>query len=56
MDDVADIRKAELAVTPGAVGQQVRALERMLGIAPFRRLPRSLVLTAKGEAYLAATV
>lgn len=44
----------ELAVTPGAVGQQVRALERTLDVALFRRLPRSLILTAKGEAYLAA--
>ncbi len=44
----------ELAVTPGAIGQQVRALERTLSVALFRRLPRSLVLTAKGEAYLAA--
>jgi LysR family transcriptional regulator, glycine cleavage system transcriptional activator len=41
----------ELGVTPGAVSQQVRALERALGIALFRRLPRSLLLTAEGEAF-----
>jgi LysR family glycine cleavage system transcriptional activator len=42
----------ELGVTPGAVSQQVRALERTLGIALFRRLPRCLLLTAEGEAFL----
>jgi LysR family transcriptional regulator, glycine cleavage system transcriptional activator len=41
----------ELGVTPGAVSQQVRTLERALGIALFRRLPRSLLLTAEGEAF-----
>src|ERR1700736_995427 len=44
----------ELGVTPGAVSQQVKSLERALGIALFRRLPRSLVLTREGEAYLPA--
>jgi LysR family glycine cleavage system transcriptional activator len=44
----------ELSVTPGAVSQQVKSLERALGIALFRRLPRSLVLTAGGETYLPA--
>jgi len=44
----------ELSVTPGAVSQQVRSLERALGITLFRRLPRSLVLTDEGEAYLPA--
>jgi LysR family glycine cleavage system transcriptional activator len=44
----------ELSVTPGAVSQQVKALERALGITLFRRLPRSLVLTHEGEAYLPA--
>jgi LysR family transcriptional regulator, glycine cleavage system transcriptional activator len=39
----------ELGVTPGAVSQQVRALERALKVSLFRRLPRSLVLTAAGE-------
>jgi len=42
----------ELGVTPGAVSQQVRALERTLGVALFRRLPRCLLLTAEGEAFL----
>ena len=44
----------ELSVTPGAVSQQVKSLERALGITLFRRLPRSLVLTSEGEAYLPA--
>ena len=44
----------ELGVTPGAVSQQVKSLEGALGIALFRRLPRSLVLTDQGEAYLPA--
>ena len=44
----------ELGVTPGAVSQQVKSLEAALGIALFRRLPRSLVLTDAGEAYLPA--
>jgi LysR family transcriptional regulator, glycine cleavage system transcriptional activator len=43
---------SELGVTPGAVSQQVRALERTLGVALFRRLPRRLLLTAEGEAFL----
>jgi LysR family transcriptional regulator, glycine cleavage system transcriptional activator len=44
----------ELGVTPGAVSQQVKSLERALGIMLFRRLPRSLILTDQGEAYLPA--
>ena len=46
----------ELSVTPGAVSQQVKSLERALGIMLFRRLPRSLILTQQGEAYLPAIV
>jgi LysR family transcriptional regulator, glycine cleavage system transcriptional activator len=46
----------ELCVTPGAVSQQVKSLEGALGIALFRRLPRSLVLTDAGEAYLPAII
>src|SRR5882762_1842927 len=42
----------ELGVTPGAVSQQVKSLEGALGITLFRRLPRSLILTSEGEAYL----
>lgn len=44
----------ELGVTPGAVSQQVKSLEAALGTPLFRRLPRSLVLTEAGEAYLPA--
>ena len=43
---------SELGVTPGAVSQQVRALERVLGLALFRRLPRSLLLTKEAEILL----
>jgi LysR family transcriptional regulator, glycine cleavage system transcriptional activator len=42
----------ELCVTPGAVSQQVKALETSLGVKLFRRLPRGLLLTAAGERYL----
>ncbi len=42
----------ELCVTPGAVSQQVKALEASLDVQLFRRLPRGLLLTAKGENYL----
>jgi LysR family transcriptional regulator, glycine cleavage system transcriptional activator len=35
----------ELAVTPAAVGQQIRALEDMLGVVLFRRTPKGLELT-----------
>src|SRR6195952_3319068 len=42
----------ELGVTAGAVSQQVKSLEGALGITLFRRLPRSLILTDEGEAYL----
>ena len=44
----------ELAVTPAAVGQQVRALEDTLGVVLFRRTPKGLELTAEGEAGLDA--
>ena len=44
----------ELAVTPAAVGQQVRALEDVLGVVLFRRLPGGLELTPEGEAGLTA--
>jgi len=43
---------AELRVTPSAVSQQIRTLERYLGTRLFRRLPRGLVLTELGRAYL----
>ena len=35
----------ELAVTPAAVGQQIRALEDLLGVVLFRRTPKGLELT-----------
>ncbi len=44
----------ELAVTPAAVGQQVRALEDTLGVVLFRRTTRGLELTPEGEAGLVA--
>ncbi|MCC7394644.1 MAG: LysR family transcriptional regulator [Sphingomonadaceae bacterium] len=44
----------ELAVTPAAVGQQVRALEDVLGVVLFRRTPKGLELTAEAEAGLDA--
>jgi LysR family glycine cleavage system transcriptional activator len=44
----------ELGVTAGAVSQQVKSLEGALGTTLFRRLPRSLILTSAGEAYLPA--
>ena len=39
----------ELAVTPAAVGQQVRALEDTLGVVLFRRTTRGLELTPEAE-------
>jgi LysR family glycine cleavage system transcriptional activator len=42
----------ELAVTPAAVGQQIRALEDLLGVVLFRRTPKGLELTPEGEAGL----
>ena len=44
----------ELAVTPAAVGQQIRALEDTLGVVLFRRTTRGLELTPEAEAGLAA--
>lgn len=44
----------ELAVTPAAVGQQIRALEDVLGAVLFRRTPKGLELTPEGEAGLEA--
>jgi LysR family transcriptional regulator, glycine cleavage system transcriptional activator len=42
----------ELHVTPGAVGQQVKALEQRLGVRLFERLHKQLILTAAGQAFL----
>jgi LysR family transcriptional regulator, glycine cleavage system transcriptional activator len=44
----------ELAVTPAAVGQQIRALEDVLGVILFRRTPKGLELTLEAEAGLGA--
>ncbi|WP_430429569.1 LysR family transcriptional regulator [Parasphingorhabdus sp.] len=44
----------ELAVTPAAVGQQIRALEDMLGVVMFRRTPKGLELTDEASAGLDA--
>lgn len=42
----------ELAVTPAAVGQQIRALEDVLGVVLFRRTPKGLELTDEAIAGL----
>lgn len=44
----------ELAVTPAAVGQQIRALEETLGVILFRRTPRGLELTPEAADAVAA--
>lgn len=44
----------ELAVTPAAVGQQIRALEDMLGVVLFRRTSKGLELTDEASAGLEA--
>jgi LysR family transcriptional regulator, glycine cleavage system transcriptional activator len=44
----------ELAVTPAAVGQQIRALEDVLGVVLFRRAPKGLELTPEAAAGLDA--
>lgn len=44
----------ELAVTPAAVGQQIRALEDMLGVVLFRRTPKGLELTDEANSGLEA--
>jgi DNA-binding transcriptional LysR family regulator len=42
----------ELHVTPGAVGQQVKALEERLGVKLFQRIHKQLILTEDGQVYL----
>ncbi|PEQ13725.1 LysR family transcriptional regulator [Novosphingobium sp. PC22D] len=44
----------ELAVTPAAVGQQIRALEDVLGVVLFRRTSKGLELTKEASEGLAA--
>jgi LysR family glycine cleavage system transcriptional activator len=46
----------ELAVTPGAIGQQVKHLEQAMGVPLFQRRHRSLVLTSHGEALLPSVI
>ncbi|HLY78601.1 MAG TPA: transcriptional regulator GcvA [Caulobacteraceae bacterium] len=41
----------ELHVTPGAVSQQIRALEDELGVKLFRRFTRGVLLTDPGQRY-----
>lgn len=43
---------SELRVTPGAVSQQVRSLERILGVKLFDRVHQGLMLTEAGRRYL----
>lgn len=45
---------AELHVTQAAVSHQIKALERALGVALFRRANRRLALTDAGQGYLPA--
>lgn len=42
----------ELSVTPGAVSQLLKSLERALGIALFQRVNRGIFLTEAGQSYL----
>ncbi len=44
----------ELAVTPAAVGQHIRALEDVLGLILFKRTARALVLTTEAESALSS--
>jgi LysR family transcriptional regulator, glycine cleavage system transcriptional activator len=44
----------ELHVTAGAIGQQVRALEELLGVELFNRLHNRLILTDLGRSYARA--
>ena len=44
----------ELAVTPAAVGQQIRALEDLLGVVLFRRTSKGLELTDEASSGLEA--
>jgi LysR family glycine cleavage system transcriptional activator len=41
----------ELHVTPGAISQQVKALEEWLAVPLFRRQPRGVLLTDAGQTY-----
>src|ERR1700761_2146652 len=41
----------ELHVTPGAISQQIKSLEDLLGVTLFRRLPRGVLLSDAGQRY-----
>ncbi len=43
---------SELNVTPGAISQQIRALEDYLEVELFRRMNRTIVLTEAGQLFL----
>ncbi len=43
---------AELALTPSAISQQIKAIEDALGVILFVRRARSIALTREGELYL----
>lgn len=43
---------AEMNVTPGAVSQQVKSLEDVLGVRLFDRIHNGLMLTSEGQSYL----
>ena len=43
---------AELNVTPGAISQQIRALEDYLEVKLFKRINRTIVLTEAGQLFL----
>jgi LysR family glycine cleavage system transcriptional activator len=42
----------ELSVTPGAVSQLIKTLERTLGVTLFQRVNRGIFLTEAGQSYL----
>jgi DNA-binding transcriptional LysR family regulator len=42
----------ELHVTPGAIGQHVKALEERTGVRLFERLHKQLILTPAGQAFV----
>ena len=42
----------ELSVTPGAVSQLIKSLERTLGVTLFQRVNRGIFLTEAGQSYL----
>ena len=44
---------AELFVTQAAISHQIKTLEEWLGLKPFRRRNRRLLLTDEGQAYMA---